>query len=240
MTKLTTKPIARLLVCTMLFAGCATSGATAGQTPSAPPSNVKEWLTTQSRSRTGAVVGFFTGALIGALSDRNDPLTGALVGGVAGATVGFAIGRNKDELHAGRDEAVRESGYLPAQGYIARVEQVRFDPSQPKPGQSATFYVRYLVVGPNQDEAIKVRMFRGLKYGDAYIFGAGPNDFVIPHGGGIIESTMTVTLPKTAPQGTYGVEALIENPEGYFPLASGKGVLYVASAGALNSSRATS
>ena len=68
---------------------------------------------------------------------------------------------------------------------------------------------------------------RGLKYGDDYILGVGPNDFVVPRGGGIVESSMPVTLPGKAPAGPYGVEALLEDPLGRFTETLGAGSLYV-------------
>lgn len=222
---------ALLLVCTLLVNACATAPA-----PSAaePPANVKEWMARQSRAKKKAMVGFVAGALLGV---ANAHLTGAhnedvwkhaLAGGLGGAIAGFALGKHEDKIYAHRDLAVREAGYDRSQGYIARVEKVAFDPPQPQPGQSATLYVRYLVLGPDPNESIKVQMFRGLKYDGEYVFGAGPNEFVIPKGGGVVESTMSVTLPKKAPQGTYSVEALVEDANGRFPQASGTGALYIA------------
>ncbi len=225
------RQLASLLVCTVLISGCAT-----GTTPTksaAKPSNVKEWVALQSRARKKAMVGFLVGAALGAVSasigggNSDDVLKQALAGGVAGAVVGFAIGRHQDRVFAQRDDAVRQTGYEPSQGYIAIVEEVTFNPSQPKPGQTATLYVRYHVLGPNPNEPIRVKMFRGLKYGDDYVFGAGPNEFIVPNGGGIVESTMQVTLPKKAPEGTYSVEALIEDPAGRFTQSVGTGALYI-------------
>ena len=222
--------LACLLLCPLLLLGCASTGPTSSAAAQAAPRNVKEWLGQQSRAKRGAILGAITGALSGAAIAGlrgEDPLQGAAAGAVAGALVGFLIGKSQDRVYARRDEAIRVAGYDPSQGYVARVEEVRFDPAQPKPGQTATLYVRYLVVGPNAGEDIKVRVFRGLKYGEEYVMGAGPNEFVVPQGGGIVESTMTVTLPAKAPQGTYGVEALLEDPQGRFADAIGSSSLYV-------------
>ncbi|HEX7681810.1 MAG TPA: hypothetical protein VF713_27065, partial [Thermoanaerobaculia bacterium] len=114
-----------------------------------------------------------------------------------------------------------------AQGYVASIDEVAFNPAKPKPGQKATLYVRYMIIGPDPNEEISVKMFRGLKYGEDYIMGAGPNEFVVPRGGGIVESTMEVTLPEKAPQGTYSIEALIEDPKGRFPMVISTGAVYV-------------
>lgn len=224
--------ISLLLICTLLISGCATSGTPNTDTAS-KPGNVKEWMSRQSRAKKKAFVGALIGAAVGAATaslagmDSEEVLKRAIAGGVAGAIAGFAIGKHQDQILAQRDVAVRQSGYEASQGYVARVEEVTFDPAQPKPGQTATLYVRYLVLGPDPNEPIKVTMFRGVKYGEDYVFGAGPNEFVVPNGGAVVESTMQVTLPQKAPEGTYSVEALIEDPQGRFTQAVGTGALYI-------------
>ena len=222
---------ASLLICALLASGCATTSP--GATPAAKPGNVKEWLALQSRGKKKAMVGALIGAAVGAATgiitgaSPDEVWTRALAGGITGAAAGFAVGRRQDLIFASRDAAVRQAGYQPSQGYVARVETVTFDPPQPKPGQQATLYVRYLVLGPNPNETITVQMFRGLKYGEEYVFGAGPNEFSVPNGGAIVESKVVLTLPKKAPQGTYSVEALLEDPDGRFSQAVGTGALYI-------------
>jgi outer membrane lipoprotein SlyB len=224
--------IAFLLIGALLLSSCATTPAP-NATPAAKPGSIKEWMALQSRAKKRAIVGFVIGAALGAVAagitggSGEDIAKHALAGGVAGAIAGFGIGKRQDQIHAQRDLAVRQAGYDNSQGYIARVEEVAFDPPQPKPGMTATLYVRYVVIGPNPNEPIKVKMFRGLKYGEDYVFGAGPNEFTVPNGGGVIESTMQVTLPKKAPQGTYSIEALVEDTQGRFPEAVGTGALYL-------------
>lgn len=222
---------ASVLICVLLVSGCATTARNA--TPAAKPGNIKEWVGQQSRAKKKALVGALVGAALGAATGSiagmspEDVWQRAIAGGVAGALAGFAAGRRQDQIFAQRDEAVRQAGYDASQGYVARVEAVAFDPPQPKPGQKATLYVRYLVLGPDPNEKITVQMFRGLKYGEDYVFGAGPNEFTVPHGGAIVESTVVLTLPKKAPEGTYSVEALLEDPRGRFQQAVGTGALYI-------------
>ena len=222
--------IVTLLILTLLLMGCASTGTAPGGGAQAHPHNVKDWMSQQSRAKKGALVGALVGAVAGAATAAatgRNLWEGAAVGAVSGAVVGFVIGKGQDKIYANRDDAIRTAGYNPSQGYLARVEEIRFEPAQPKPGQTANLYVRYLVVGPNPNEDIKVRMFRGLKYGDDYIVGAGPNEFVVPRGGGIVESTMPVTLPAKVPQGTYGLEALLEDPAGRFSEVVGSSSLYL-------------
>ncbi len=223
--------IASFVICSLLLTACATAPRPKAAT--AKPTNIKEWMSQQSRAKKNAIAGAVFGGLIGfahaTLTGRSpDEILAETVGGaIAGGVAGFSIGRHQDQIFAGRDLAVRKAGYTSAQGYIAQVEEISFDPASPKPGQPVKLYVRYVVLGPDPNEALKIRMFRGLKYGDDYVFGAGPNEFVIPKGGGIVESTMEVKLPKKAPEGTYSVEALLEDSEGRFPQVLGKGVLYI-------------
>lgn len=221
---------ASLLICAVLFTACATAPAA---NHAAKPTNIKQWLALQSRAKRSAIVGAIVGGLAGATyavvtgggADRiaNHTLGGAM----AGAAVGYAMGKNEDRIFAGRDLAVKQAGYDSSQGYVAAVEEVSFDPVSPKPGQTAKLYVRYVVLGPDPNESIRIRMFRGLKYGEDYVAGAGPNEFVVPKGGGIVESTMAVTLPKKAPEGTYSIEALLEDSEGRFPQVIGTSALYI-------------
>jgi outer membrane lipoprotein SlyB len=228
------RSLASLLVAsTLLTGGCATTGAAPGDGAPSQPRNVKEWMSQQSRAKRWALIGALTGAVLGAVTagaTGQNAWEGAAVGAVAGGIAGFLIGKGQDKIYAERDQAVRVAQYDPSQGYVAQIQEVKFDPAQPKPGQSANLYVRYLVVGPDPREDITVRMFRGLKYGEDYVVGAGPNDFTIPRGGGIVESTVAVTLPAKAPQGTYGVEALLEDPAGRFTQTVGSGSLYVVAA----------
>jgi len=224
--------IASLLIITLLFTACATAPAPQpGQTTK--PANLKDWMAVQSRARRKALAGAIIGGLVGAATAQltgassDEVVKRALVGAVAGAVAGFAIGKHQDEVFASRDLAIRQAGYDNSQGYVARVEKVMFLEANQKPGMTAKLYVRYLIVGPDPNEAIRIRMFRGLKYGEDYVFGVGPNEFVVQKGGGIVESTIEITLPKKAPEGTYSVEALLEDAQGRFPQASGTGPLYI-------------
>lgn len=227
------KGLASYLIVTLLVAGCATAPPQKTNGTKAKPTNIKEWVMSQNRTRRNAIIGATVGAVAGALvgvasgGNRDDIMRNALAGGVAGAVAGFAFGKHQDKIYAGRDLAIQRAHYDVAQGYVARVEEVGFNPPNPKAGDTATLYVRYLVLGPDPHEDIRVRLFRGLKFGDDYIFGAGPNDFVVPQGGGVIESSVEVTLSKKASVGTYSVEALVEDVKNRFPQVTGTNALYV-------------
>lgn len=226
---------ASILVFTLLLTACA-STPPAGSAAKQKPQNIKEWLSQQSRPSGGAVLGAVIGGLLGGVAaaavgmNSDQILSHAAAGAIVGAAAGYAFGKHQDRVFAGRDYAVRYAGYDPSKGYIARVESVTVEPSNPRPGQHAKLSVRYLVLGPNPKERLQVRMFRGLKYGDDYVFGAGPNEFVVPQGGGLVDSTVELTLSKKAAAGSYTLEALLEDAKGRFPQATGRSKVYVAQA----------
>ncbi len=205
-----------------------------GKQPPAQPQrsgNIKEWVQVHQRSKKSALIGAATGAVIGALifGGRGGKVwQGAAAGALAGGVAGYLVGRHRDQIFASRDEAVRLAGYVPSQGYVIKIQEVRFDPLSIKPGESATLHIRYLVIGPDPGEAIRVNCFRGIKYQDSYLVGEGPVAFTVPHGGGIVNSTAEFTLPKEAPAGTYSGEAMLDDPQGRFQNL-GASSLYIAS-----------
>jgi Glycine zipper len=229
-----------ILAASLLFAGCASttggggaSGAAQGATSQVDVQGrdhpLKTWLKSQSRAKRGALLGGLTGALAGAFTAARmgkNPLAGAVVGGAAGALAGFLIGKRKDTIYGSRDEAIARLGWDPSQGYVIKVEEVRFDPANLKPGATVEAYARYVVVGPDPHEDITVNAFTGVKYDGDYVMGDGPHEFVVPQGGGIIETRCQLTIPSKAPTGSYVIEALFDDPNGRFQ-TSGEGPLYV-------------
>jgi hypothetical protein len=224
-----------LLILSLVLSGCASSlsgggGPTAIGTASAAPAHpLKTWLRQQSRARRGAVAGAIAGALLGYQRARilgHDPAEGAAAGAVAGALAGYLIGRRQDTLHGSRDDAAARLGYDRSQGYVLAVEEARFEPPRIAPGGTARVYVRYLVVGPSNDEDLTIDAFTGVKYGGNYMNAIGPDTFVVPRGGGIVETRSEITIPAKAPPGTYSIEALFEDRAGRFQ-SSRESLLYV-------------
>lgn len=211
------------LVFAILFTGCATTGTTGGThgpTDAAHSKSqhpLKQWMSEQSRAKKkgimGALIGAVAGAGAAALTGRN-PLAGAAVGAVAGGLAGFLIGRRQDKIFGSRDEAVRKLDYDPSQGYVMQVDEVSFQPANPSPGDDVVMTVRYLVVGPDPKEELTVESTTGVKYDGDYVMGDGPGKFKIKHGGGIVESKITLTLPKDAPSGSYALVAVLEDAQG--------------------------
>jgi len=193
------------------------------------PKNIKEWVSV-NRSRKSAVKGAVVGAIAGALlfgAKGKNPLVGAAAGAVAGGVAGYLIGHHNDTVYYSRDQAIQMAGYKPSDGYVLKIQDVRFDPVTIKPGEKATMHIRYLVIGPDPKETIKINCYRGIKYQDKYLTGEQAT-LKVPHGGGVVESTAEFTLPAEAPVGTYTAEAQMED-EGGRMNQSGTSPLYIAS-----------
>jgi outer membrane lipoprotein SlyB len=193
------------------------------------PSNIKEWVSA-NRSRKGAVAGVIAGAILGGLlahARGQDVARGAAAGAVVGGVTGYFVGRHRDKVQYGRDQAIQMAQYDPSQGYVIQIQSVEFDPQTIKPGETAVLHVRYLVIGPDPRETIRIKCYRGIKYQDSFMAGDEAT-LKVANGGGIIESTSEFTLPKEAPAGTYSAEALLEDTGGRFS-RSGTSPLYIES-----------
>lgn len=226
--------VGSFLIFALLLTGCATTSTGAGpkNTTTAERGDqhpLKEWMSQQSRAKKKGIVGALVGAVAGAATAAitgRDPWAGAAVGAVAGGLAGFLVGKRQDKLFGSRDEAVRKLDYDPSQGYVMEVDEISFEPANPEPGDEVVMTVRYLVVGPDPKENLTVESLTGVKYDGEFVMGDGPADFVVERGGGIVESTITLTLPKDAPNGTYALVAVLEDPQGRYG-SDGESALYL-------------
>lgn len=193
------------------------------------PTNIKDWVST-NRARKSSVMGAIGGAILGGVLARlrgGNVAQGAIAGAVVGGVAGYLVGRHRDRVFYSRDQAVQMAGYQPSDGYVMRIQDVRFDPETIKPGQSATLHIRYLVIGPDPHETIKINCYRGIKYQGSYMTGEQAT-LEVPKGGGVVESTAEFTLPAEAPAGTYTAEAMMEEAQGRVT-GSQTSPLYIAS-----------
>lgn len=224
-----------MLLTASLVIGCATSGGTRTKAPGeiGEPSGevhpLKQWVNEQPRARKKAAMGALVGATVGAATAAltgHDPWRGAAAGAIAGVISGFVVGKRQDQLFGSRDEAVRRIGYDPSQGYVMRIDEVTLDPADPKAGDEVEIYVRYIVIGPDPEETLSISSFTGIKYDGEYMKVDPHDGFRVERGGGIVESRVRLTLPEQAPNGTYAIETLVEDPAGRFS-DSGESPLYL-------------
>jgi len=210
--------VVMILTLLLTLTACATTGA-AGSGLAENTHPLKSWLQNNKKAKTRAILGAGFGAVLGAAGAHalgRDPVKGAVLGAAVGGLTGFLSGRWHDKRYGSRDEAIARLDYEPTQGYVLEIDDVRFEPGQLKPGEEAQVFVRYLVVGPKPDEDIRVQVSTGIKYDGEYVWGKEPEELVVKHGGGIIEISTALTIPKKAPAGTYSVEALFEESAGRF------------------------
>jgi hypothetical protein len=67
-----------------------------------------------SQRATGAVVGAGSGAVVGAIVNRRDPMAGAAIGSVIGAGIGYLVGRSEDRNNP-RPRYVQQTTYVQQQ-----------------------------------------------------------------------------------------------------------------------------
>ena len=132
------------------------------------PSNIKEWVNA-NRSRKSAVAGAIAGAILGGLlanARGQDVARGAAAGAVVGGVAGYSWGAIATRSYYGRDQAIQMAQYDPSQGYVIQI-QSSSSTRDHQAGQSATLHVRYLVIGPDPRETIRIKCYRGIKYQDS-------------------------------------------------------------------------
>lgn len=114
-----------------------------------------------------------------------------------------------------------------SQGYVAWIEEVTVVPSQLPPGQTAKFFVRFQVLGPDPLEDIAVRVVRTLEHGDEKVGKDVATELTVQPGGEARTVSGTVAIPATFPPGRYEVKVLLQDPSGRFAAAAGSGALEV-------------
>lgn len=155
------------------------------------------------KTTIGAGAGAAGGAVVGGLIGRNT--TGVVVGGLLGALAGGAIGQYLDRQDKPREQAVRDTGYTPAQGNLVRVERVQASPTQVRAGQSVNLMATYTVLSP-QSQAVTVRETREVRH-DGVLVANPTTEF--QRDDGTFTSALPITLPRNAARGTYEVTTTV-------------------------------
>jgi surface antigen len=144
----------------------------------------------------GAGAGAATGAAAGALIGKD--VTGAVVGGLVGALAGGAIGYYFERKDKDRVAAAATVGYT-GQGDVVRVDQLAATPTTARPGGTVSLDATYTILTPN-DQQVTVQEAREVRFNGQLV--ANPAT-TVRRTNGTYTSQLPITLPSTAPRGTY-------------------------------------
>jgi SH3-like domain-containing protein len=166
----------------------------------------------QKGAATGAGLGAVVGAVAGGLTDKKNPGQGALIGATAGALVGgvagWAVGAYRVKQVKPREEAVATTNYTPQQGVVTKIDRIAATPQQLKPGDQLTVQSQYTVLGPPQNNQIRVREARTVFFNDQPLTELPARELVLSQGTNEIQSS--ITLPPDAADGNYRVMTTVE------------------------------
>ncbi len=162
-----------------------------------------ETISEHQKTAIGAGAGAAGGALIGGLISRNT--TGVVVGGLLGSLAGGGIGYYLERQDRTRAQAATETGYTAAQGNLVRVDSVRADPSPVPAGATVNLTTTYTVLTPQADQHA-VRETREVRH-DGVLVANPTTEF--SRANGTFTSALPITIPATAPRGTYEVTTTI-------------------------------
>lgn len=87
-----------------------------------------------SQRATGAVIGAGSGAVLGAIINRNDPGQGAAIGAVIGAGLGYVVGNNEDKVNP-RGNVVRTRTTYNEYGQVVNRNKQRVYRDNPRYGK---------------------------------------------------------------------------------------------------------
>lgn len=156
------------------------------------------------RTAIGTGVGAAGGAVAGGLISRG--ATGAVVGGLIGALAGGGIGYYLDHQEKTRAQAVKDTGYTPAQGNVVRVDRVQADPATLHQGGTVNMMTTYTVLTPRAEDSVTVRETREVRR-NAVLLANPTNE--IARANGTFSSTLPITLPMDGALGTYEVTTTV-------------------------------
>jgi len=166
----------------------------------------------QKGAAAGAGIGTAVGAVAGARADKKNPGQGALIGATAGALVGgvagWAVGAYRVKQLKPREEAVVANNYTPQQGVVTKIDRTVATPQQLKPGDQLTVQSQYTVLGPPQNNQIRVREARTVYFNDQPLTDLPTRELVLVQGTNEIQSS--ITLPPDAADGNYRVLTTVE------------------------------
>lgn len=166
-------------------------------------------LQQQVREHPGTALGVAGGAAGGALlggllfQSTTGAVVGGLVGGLAGGLIGNAVEAKKQD----EEVTYRTYGYTANQGTVVRIEEVRVQPAQVRPGDSTHLIVQYALMTPRPHQEVTVAEQWDIRYRGRQI---GNPVHTVRHASGTWAGAIPVTLPASASPGTYRVAVTVE------------------------------
>lgn len=170
---------------------------------------------TMSEEQQGAAMGATVGALAGGLGaglDKHNRARGAMIGvttgALLGAAAGWGVGHYRAQQIRDREEAARATGYKPAQGVFAMVEDPLALPQPAQPGDHLIFRARYTVLAPADGPQITVRESAAIYFNDQLLKEMPVKERTRSQGTDQVQFDLTV--PRDVADGTYSIVIVVE------------------------------
>lgn len=164
----------------------------------------------------GAIIGAVLGAGVAVATGHSDDAAKyALVGGAAGAAVGYSIGKARDKKLADRDAAVARAAYRPEEGFRLDIVSVEAVPQRVSPGNTSQVIVTWMAISPRLSEQVQVRADFTFRLAGGQEGKASSEDLLpLENGGGIVETTIDLPIPPSAPAGSYALDVRVADSLG--------------------------
>jgi hypothetical protein len=152
---------------------------------------------------TGAGIGAATGALAGALLGSKGAKTEmAVLGGVLGALAGGAIGHYAVDKQRDARQTAQAYNYQPSRGTMVRIENSAALPKTVRQGEQVVIKMTYALLGAGAGQGLEVTETREIRHkGELF----GKPEMRVVREDGTYTSSMPVTIPSNAADGTYTV-----------------------------------
>jgi uncharacterized protein YcfJ len=163
-----------------------------------------QWTQEHPKLATGAAVGAAGGAIAGGLIGGTRK--GVIWGGLLGALAGGAVGAYMDHQDNTAAETNAAHNYTADQGVQLQIVSVTADPQSVVPGKDVALKVKYAVMAPDPQQQITVTEKRVVNLNGEKM---ADHSTEVARTPGTWTSTLPITLPETAPKGTYQVEVTV-------------------------------
>ncbi|MEW6116646.1 MAG: hypothetical protein AB1553_07085 [Nitrospirota bacterium] len=152
---------------------------------------------------TGAGIGAATGAIAGALLGSKGAKTEmAVLGGVLGALAGGAIGHYAVDKQRTAQQTAQAYNYQPSRGTMVRIENSAVTPTTVRRGEQVDIKMTYAILGAGTSQGMEVTETREIRHkGELF----GRPEMKVVREDGTYTSSMPITIPPSASDGTYTV-----------------------------------